>query len=301
MLLAAAGLALRGAKARTQIFPRSRSLNSALARCRVVPFSYQSYHSPRKPATKPERRSRGAGEPEHWGAPTPRPLPVHVLRPECGRAIGVSKCCGWCQRAPTSMGRPPKDRHTQWGNQWRCVPPEKAAGRRPTPSPFMPVHALRPEARLCDSVYPNVVVGVCRRAPTWQGQAPGGPQEPVRPLCRCATTTTDRPSRTTYVKQRSGLSASCLTFMHCALHGTFLGITPRCTLPPPTSRVRRAAGAAKGLLARHGAAHLCPIPPLPYRCPGRHGGAHCLPTSCELALAPLAPPHTRRFLGDSFN
>ena len=93
----------------------------------------------------------------------------------------------------------------------------------------------------------------------------------------------------------------CLTFMHCALHGTFLGITPRCTLPPPTSRVRRAAGAAKGLLAHHGAAHLCPIPPLPYRCPGRHGGAHCLPTSCELALAPLAPPHTRRFLGDSFN
>ena len=36
----------RGAKARTQIFPRSRSLNSA--RCRVAPFSYQRYPSPKK-------------------------------------------------------------------------------------------------------------------------------------------------------------------------------------------------------------------------------------------------------------
>ena len=49
------------------------------------------------------RRVDGAGEPEHWGPPTPRPLPVHALRPECGRAIGVSKCCGWCRRAPAAQ------------------------------------------------------------------------------------------------------------------------------------------------------------------------------------------------------
>ena len=47
-------------------------------------------------------RVGGEGEPGHCPPPTPRPLPVHALRPECGRAIGVSKCCGWCRRAPTA-------------------------------------------------------------------------------------------------------------------------------------------------------------------------------------------------------
>ena len=38
---------------------------------------------------------------------TSSPLPVHALRPECGRAIGVSKCCG--------VGAGGRPRHSSWG------------------------------------------------------------------------------------------------------------------------------------------------------------------------------------------
>ena len=44
-----------------------------------------------------EARQR-IGDPLHL-----EPLAEHALRPECGRAIGVSKCCGWCRRAPTAQ------------------------------------------------------------------------------------------------------------------------------------------------------------------------------------------------------
>ena len=44
-----------------------------------------------------EARQR-IGDPLHL-----EPLAEHALRPECGRAIGVSKCCGWCRRAPTGQ------------------------------------------------------------------------------------------------------------------------------------------------------------------------------------------------------
>ena len=72
--------------------------------------------------------------------------------------------------------------------------------------------------------------------------------------------------------------------------------------PLTTSRVRRAAGGAKGpprterLLTHHGAARLCFNSPHPAPV-----AEDCSPTSLPVFLASLAPPHTRRFLGESLD
>ena len=75
--------------------------------------------------------------------------------------------------------------------------------------------------------------------------------------------------------------------------------------PPLTSRVRRAAGGAtrkgprapRGLLARS----WCGPPLLQLTPPAPLAEGCYSPTSLPAFLAPLAPPHTRRFLGDSLD
>ena len=91
------------------------------------------------------------------------------------------------------------------------------------------------------------------------------------------------------VKPRSGLSAAiCLTSCTALVHGTALGARtawgphlltpPACVVP---QGLPRGAARTDRLLAHHGAARLC--------------------LSLPAFLAPLAPPHTRRFLGDSLD
>jgi hypothetical protein len=171
----------------------------------------------------------------------------------------------------------------------------------------MPVHALRPEARLCDSVYPDVVWLVWVLAGPYLARA--STTVALRNPCdRCAGAR-PRPQIALRgphkVKQRSGhgLSASCVTFMHTALcTAPSWGSPPGAPylLPPPACVVPQMLPRGYSCASWCSAPLPHPTSALPL-CPGRHGGAHCLPTSCELALAPLAPPHTRRFLGDSFN
>ena len=72
--------------------------------------------------------------------------------------------------------------------------------------------------------------------------------------------------------------------------------------PLTTSRVRRAAGGAKGpprterFLTHHGAARLCFNSPHPAPV-----AEDCSPASLPAFLASLAPRHTRRFLGESLD
>ena len=61
-------------------------------------------------------------------------------------------------------------------------------------------------------------------------------------------------------------------------------------------RVCQGAARTERLLAHHGAARLCFSSPHP--APVAEG---CSPTSLPAFLAPPAPPHTRRFLGDSLD
>ena len=67
---------------------------------------------------------------------------------------------------------------------------------------------------------------------------------------------------------------------------------------PRASCRRGCQGAARTdrLLAHHGAARLCFSSPHPAPV-----AEDCSPTSLPAFLAPLAPPHTRRFLGDSLD
>ena len=82
-----------------------------------------------------------------------------------------------------------------------------------------------------------------------------------------------------------------------ALGGAQLGDLTSSHLPRASCR-RGCQGAARTerLLAHHGAARLCFSSPHP--APVAEG---CSPTSLPAFLAPPAPPHTRRFLGDSLD
>ena len=82
-------------------------------------------------------------------------------------------------------------------------------------------------------------------------------------------------------------------------HGTALGARTAWGPHLPRASCRRGCqGAARTerLLAHHGAARLCFSSPHPAPV-----AEDCSPTSLPAFLAPLAPPHTRRFLGDSLD
>ena len=184
---------------------------------------------------------------------------------------------------------------------------EGSLGAAPLRAPSCPCTRCAPR-RGCAIAYIQTLCGWCGcwRAPTWQGQAPRWPSG----TRATAVQVRDHDHRSPFEdhiksRQRSGhgLSASCVTFMHTALcTAPSWGSPPGAPylLPPPACVVPQMLPRGYSCASWCSAPLPHPTSALPL-CPGRHGGAHCLPTSCELALAPLAPPHTRRFLGESFN
>ena len=167
----------------------------------------------------------------------------------------------------------------------------------------MPVHASRPEARLCDSVYPDVVWLVWVLAGPYLARA--STRVALRNPCdRCAGAR-PRPQIALRgphkAKQRSGhgLSASCPTFMHTALcTAPSWGSPPGAPylLPPPACVVPQVLprGYLRIMVQRASApSHLCPTA-VPRAARGGTLFAHKL-RACPRTTRPAThPPFPRR-------
>ena len=140
---------------------------------------------------------------------------------------------------------------------------------------------------------------------TGKGKHQGSPEEPLRPLRRCATTTTVASRGPHTLKPRSGLSAAiCLTSCTALVHGTALGARtawgshllspPACVVPQglPRSRAHRDDTRASWC-----------GPPLPHptlhRAVGRGGElfAHAFASFSRTTRPATHPPFLRRFPG----
>ena len=161
----------------------------------------------------------------------------------------------------------------------------------------MPVHASRPEARLCDSVYPDVVWLVWVLAGPYLARA--STRVALRNPCdRCAGAR-PRPQIALRgphkAKQRSGhgLSASCPTFMHTALcTAPSWGSPPGAPylLPPPACVVPQVLprGYLRIMVQRASApSHLCPT-----AAQGGTGGWHTVCPQAASLPSHHSPRHT---------